>query len=214
MLQNITDYLINNNLVTTSKANLLAKIKTSYNEEFAYMKNVCKKILIKDYILEAGETVSDITKENYFGFVYMPKKAVTLKSTSFMFVVDDEQEVNLKLGYTNGVDDVSLEEAVADSSWFVNGMMDKALECTKTNEYIMNPFTAIDTNDLNYLAEEKTLFQILRDNKFETYFKNTNGDYSEETLLKNVNTGNYIYMQMSAEAPYNFAEAFAEVKEF
>ena len=215
VLENMATYLSTNGYSSEAKESLLSKLRTSYDNSFAYMKNVCKKIMIKDYILEPEKTAENIEKKNYFGFIYMPKQMVTLEETSFVFAVDEEKTVDFKMGYTNGVDNVLLEEETADSTWFnEDGLMEKALNTTKTKDYLLNQFTAIDESDIRYLSEGKTLFDILKDDKFLIYFKDTAGDYSAETLLNNVNTGNYLYMQLTADAPYNMAEMFVTVKSY
>lgn len=215
VLENIATYLLTNGYSSATKELLLSQLRTSYDNSFAYMKNVCKKIMIKDYILEPEKTAENIEKKNYFGFIYMPKQMVALEEASFVFAVDEEETVDFKMGYTNGVDDVLLEEETADSTWFnEDGLMEKALNTTKTKDYLLNQFTAIDESDIDYLSEGKTLFDILKDDKFLIYFKDTAGDYSEETLLKNINTGNYLYMQLTADAPYNMAEMFVTVKSY
>lgn len=187
---------------------ILNKIKDSYDKEsFAYMKNVCAKILIKDYILEADKTATDIPKKNYVGFVYMPKQDVVMEETSFVFLVDDGKTVDITANYLSSTTDDELDTATADSSWFSGGMADKLLTC-ELNDYILTTFTAIDSNDLNYLSEEKTIFKIMRDNKFSTYFKDSANVESSESLLENVNTNNYFYLSLNSDSAYNMAEAF------
>ncbi len=223
VLENIANYVTSKGYTSMNEESTLAKLKTAYDAEMAYMKNVCKKILIKDYILDEGEYTTNIPKKDYFGFVYMPKQMVTLEKTAFIFVVDEGKQVQTKVMYSDGMGQTVLEEATADSTWFVNGMMEKALNVEDSPNYTLNEFTAIDTSNLTYLEEGKTLFQILRDGRFETYFKNINiedlnknktetEDGTNEILLKNINTGNCMYVQMGADAPFNIAESFVTVK--
>ena len=210
----IANYIVGSGLVSVDLPTFTSFLNNSYNQNFAYMKNVCKKILIKDYILEEGKTAENISKEQYFGLVYMPKQMVTIEYASYAFVIENEKTVDIKMAYASGTSQNIIVEATADETWFVDGQTKKMLETEGTNTYILNEFTAIDKNDLNYFATEKTLFQVLKDGRFEAYFKNTNGDYSEEVLLKNVNSGNYLYMQLSADSPFNFAEVLVEVNAY
>lgn len=223
VLENIANYVVTKGYTANNYESMLTLLKNAYDTELAYMKNVCKKIIIKDYILEDGEYTSDIEREDYFGFVYMPKQTVTLTKTSFIFVVDEGKQVKTKVMYSSGSEQTVLEEETADSTWFVDGMTEKSLDVTDSSNYTLNQFTAIDTSDLTYLANGKTLFQILRDEKFGVYFKNIDAsdlnknkteaqEGTNEILLKNINTENCMYILMDADAPFNIAESFVNVK--
>ena len=178
------------------------------------MKNVCAKVLIKDYILETEDAFAqDIKKENYFGFIYMPKEDVIIKSTSLIFVVDENKTVDIVANYNSGTEITQLAENTAEPSWFNGGIADKSFDCTLDN-YIIKSFTAIDTSDVNYLNTEKSLFQIMKDGKFNIYFKDDTNALDAQELLKNVKTdNNYFYVQMNSDTSFNMAEGMVEYRD-
>lgn len=197
---------------TKDEQTILTQLKESYNKtEFDYMRNVCTKILIKDYIVNEGETATNIPKKNYVGFVYMPKQQVIMNSLEFLCAVDENKQVDISAKYKS--DDLFKEVTSdkADSTWFKNGLVDKTLECN-LSEYILQQFTALDSSDINYLSNGKTLFDIFKDGKFNTFFKSGVNANDVTSLLENINTLNYFYLQMSADSSFNLAESSAEYK--
>lgn len=212
VLNSISNYLILNGYSTATQATLLLKLQESYTQHFSYMKNVCKKIIIKDYLLEENKTVSDIPKKNYAGFIYMPRKNVIIESSYFIFAVDETKTVDITANFTNGTDIIEIKTATADSTWMKNGTSDKTFEIASPNEQLLAEFTAFNAENKEELKNGKTLFDLLKNETFNNYFKDTNGDFSISTLLKNVKTANYMYLELASDSAFNFTEGYSTVK--
>lgn len=211
VLNKMAEYVANNCSTAGSAAivNALNGIYNKVNSDYAYMKNVCKKILIKDYLCETDNRVSGVEKKNYFGMVFMPKENVVIKSTAIAAVVDAGQTVEIFAKYASDGNTEVINSGSASETWFEEGGANEALECDYNN-FILNKFNAFNVEDSNYLKQGKTLFEILKDGKFETYFKNTDFDYSEQKLLENINTSNYAYIQTKASLPFNMIDIVTE----
>lgn len=200
-------YLTNKGI---NEITLYSKFKELYElPKYDYMRNVCAKILIKDYILADGQRAIDIPKKNYVGFVYMPKESVVFKKANFAFGIDEEKTVNISANYKRETLKEEIKTDIADSTWIKNGDLEKSFDC-ELNEYIFTEFTAIDEPNLLYLNEPKTLFDICRDNKFNKFFKEDANKNDVNNLLDNVNTNNYFYLKLNSDSPYNMAESFVE----
>lgn len=190
---------------TLDKTQILNELKTSFNSNFAYMKNVCSKILIKDYILTEEEKSMDIPKNNYLGFVYMPKQDVTMKSTNFIFKIDNEQEVQIKANYKDGENITEIDAGTADSSWFKGGSMEKAMDLN-LNSYNLKQFKSLDDNDINYFATEKSLFEICRENKQSIYFNDDVNFADSSTIMSGFKTDAYFYLELQGNSNYNMVD--------
>ena len=81
----------------------LDNIKTTLSEKmqtetYLQYKNVTPKIYVWDYILDGDDaTLEKLPKKDYYGFIFMPKETVTMKSTSFIFVIDGGYGVDVTL---------------------------------------------------------------------------------------------------------------------
>lgn len=186
----------------------LSAIYDDANSNFNYMKNVCKKIIIRDYLCEGENAgVSGVERENYLAMIFMQKKDVVFKETSIAVIVEDKSEVNLSINCVTGGEKSTITSATADSSWF-SGVA-KNMLVGDLNDLELTEFTAIEADE-EYLKYGQTLFQILKDNKFLNYFKDTAGDYAIGTLLQNVNTSNYVYVESDAQTPFNMIDVFTK----
>lgn len=188
---------------------IYTELENAYDLNFGYMKNVCAKILIKDYILDADKTTSNIPKKNYLGFVYMPKQDVIINTARFIYAVDQDKTVSISANYKNETLIEEIATDTADSTWFSGSVSNKYFEC-KFDKYILNEFTAIETNNQGYLSEGKTIFDIYKDGKGDVYFNNPQNVSSNVNLLESFKTNNYIYLQMQADSQYNMAESITD----
>ena len=212
VISKMSNYLVTNNMVSgVTQEQLALKIKEKFDSDYSYMKNVCSKIVIKDYLFEDAESgLKELPKKNYFGMVFMPNKEVTIKETAFTLILDNTRTANVAVKIKNAAQPPeTIEEAEADETWFVDGEIKTTLD-VNLEEYQVAQFGAIDTNNINYLAEGKSLFTMLREDKFETYFNNTLGDYSEQALLENIKTNNYLYLDIDADSYFVVADIYSE----
>ena len=136
------------------------------------------------------------------------------ETSSFVFVIDEGQTVDININLMNNNEVTTLESAQADSSWATkDGLVSTGIEFKTPDDVILANFTAFNPNNHEELKDGKTLFDILKDGTFGNYFKNTNGSEDVSTLLQNVNTHNYVYLELNGTAPYNYAEFYAKVNE-
>ncbi len=213
VIANMSNYLVSNGLVgggVTQEA-LALKIREVFDADYRYMKNVCSKIIIKDYLFEDAESgLKELPKKNYFGMVFMPNKDVTITDSAFVAILDNTRTADIAVKYKEGaLPPETIEEATADETWFVDGKIDVSLD-VDLSEYPLSIFEAIDENNINYLAEGKSLFTMLRENTFETYFNDTLGDYSEQALLENIKANNYIYLDIDADSYFIITDSYSE----
>lgn len=213
VFNSMSNYLINNSYTVATSQNLIAKLNEIYEQDFAYMKNVCKKILIKDYLIEGTNTIKDIPKKNFAGFVYMPRKMIMMKS-SFIFAVDEENTVDIAVNIKNNNEVTELATATADNTWMKDGYAENFLEFSSPEDILVSEFTAFNESNIQELSEGKTLFDVLKDGTFNNYFKNVNGSEDVSTLLENINSNNYVYLNLNGTAPFNYSELLAEIKQY
>lgn len=178
-----------------------------------FYNNTAPKIYVWDYILEnKDDTLKQLPKKDYYGFVYMPKQNVEMTSASFVFVVGGGYGVDVCLYQQNQQTTTALGEvANANVTWFKDSHLEEMyeVELNKT----LTQFTAIDTNDVTALSEPVSLFDLLEKGTYNIYFNETE-DYEGITLLQNMADSNYIFLAMDnkdeQKDPFNFAEAFVE----
>ena len=219
-LNKVTDYLVTYKKSTVSRGDIYNTIKNAFDLDYQYMTNVCKKIIIKDYIFDSEFSgVKEIEAKNYGGIVFMPKEDITIKDVEFGFIIAQGYNVNanyynvqnedITVLETTSDNQTSTDAVTADSSWFEDGMIQKGLD-VKPTEYPLAKFNALDENNLNYLSSGVSLFKLLKDNKFITYFNNIEISYetSIETLLQNVNTNSYQFLKCDSDAYYIVADVF------
>ncbi|MBE7082505.1 MAG: hypothetical protein E7378_02350 [Clostridiales bacterium] len=192
---------------------IVDELTTIYSTNYSYMGNIAPKVYVKDYIPAGDETIQNITQEKYYGFVFMPKQNCEIKESSFTIITtgSNTATATLKL-MSQGTASVVSQEQTVDNSWYdsQNQMPDKFYESGKINKNI-STFTAIDTNDTGYLSAGKSIFELLRQNKFETYFKATT-DYSGNNLLENIKSNDYLYLQISTQQGIFIAEYETKLK--
>lgn len=208
----MAEYIYNQGISSQEEDNIEHAIKTIYESDsynYSYMKNVCKKILIKDYLCNEEGHISNVERKNYFGLVFMQKQNVVINTTNIAVIVEGEGTVDISVNYNGNENNVNIETDTADSSWYVDGIAETVVECD-LSDYVLNKFTAIDEQDIEYLKNGKTLFEILKDEKFNLFFKDTAKDYSEEKLLQNINTNNYVYVGTKSNSQFNIIDLVTE----
>ncbi len=213
VLTTIGEYVFDNELVVgLAEDVIIQKLNEIYdkaNSSFAYMKNVCKKILIKDYLCDGENGITNIQQKKYFGVVYMPKQDVTIKSTNIAIKVDEGATVDITMKNINEGSINEINSAVADSSWFNGGVFGNAFTC-ELKDYPISKFTAIDEENFSYLNQEKTLFQILKDGKLSVYFNEGIENFDEQTLMENFKSKDYLYLTLNSSDSFNVADIITE----
>lgn len=188
-------------------------LENIYNNDFAYMKNVCSRILIKDYIFNSEtEGIIEMESKNYQGVVFMPKENLTITNTEFAFIVPQGYTVEASYNYVENGVPTEITTAVADSTWFEDGVIKNDFEINLT-DYSLTKFEAIDENDINYLSNGVSLFKILKDGKLNNYFKdatNVDENTSVTDLLNNIKTNNYQYLKCNCDGYYIVADVLTE----
>ena len=173
------------------------------------MKNVCSKVIIKDYLLEDENSTLKLNKENYLAGIFMPKKSTTISQTEFIYKVDENKTVKSNISFVGAENKDVLSTANVDSSWF-NVTAQQAQIYEFATPITLETFTAIDTSNMQYLTEAKTLFEIIKDGKYNIYFSNNDNDYSNETLLLKVNSVNYLMLDFESTSEFNFIDFYIE----
>ena len=89
---------------------------------------------------------------------------------------------------------------------FVDEDFKKMFECNDINQNV-SLFNAIDIQNVEYLQTKKTVFDLLRDDKYNIYFKEiTDKDYSAINLLQNIKQDKYLYLETSSIENFNIVE--------
>lgn len=185
-------------------------LQTVDNAKYNKYKTVCDKIFVYDYIFnEEDDSLEDLSKKNYVGFVFMPKEDVVLNSTSFRFVVDGGYGVNTSIKFKNNSEITNIiEETNVDITWYDEGEY-KTLDAEDIN-LSLSKFTAINLSNLSDLETPVSIRTLLNEEKFQLYFNAIEGEYSSINLMDNINTTNYLYLTFSSFDPFNFAEYVTE----
>lgn len=197
---------IKNNFSNTEISDLNTKVTASV-QKFNYIKNICSKVFIQDFVSLEDEGVQNLGCHNYVGYIFMPKKNITIKSTSFAVLPQNESTINLQL---KKIDNGNMQNVgqcqTADSSWIVDEDFKKMFECNDINQNV-SLFNAIDIQNVEYLQTKKTVFDLLRDDKYNIYFKEiADKDYSAINLLQNIKQDNYLYLETSSIENFNIVE--------
>lgn len=218
--------IVFDSIANTIKTNAWAsasvtKIKSALEdkyEETSYQsyKNVTPKIYVWDYILDGKkDTLEKLPRKDYFGFIFMPKQTITMTSASFIFVIDGGYGVDVCLKHqTSGQSDPTPlgDSRNANVTWFYDEHMQDFYECTFNIK--LDTFEAIDTNT-STLTTPTSIYTLLENNTYSNYFTQTE-DYNGLTLIQNVATSNYIYLELDNKdedkSQFNFAEQLVEYK--
>ena len=209
------NYIITHNYIKPGKTqvDVYNSLISSLNDDYSYMKNVCKKIIIKDYIFEEDSGIKELEAKKYGGLVFMPKEDVTITDLEFGFIVPQGVEVNATYNcYENG-QITEIANATADSSWFVDGIIENSLHIDIADKTIKK-FTALDEENIEYLTSGMSLFNLIKNEKINTYFNGLIVGYETtiNDLLCNIKTDNYHYLKCQAEGYYIVADVLTEYK--
>ena len=220
VINSIASTLISNSSGTSWASNNSSAIKTALTTkcnsiEYQSYKNVTPKIYVWDYILENEDSsLEKLPKKDYIGFVFMPKENVTLTSASFFFVVEGGYGVDVCLYKQEQQNAVPFSTPQnANVTWFKDNHMQEIYECDFNEE--LQQFTAIDTNNVKALSTPTSIFTLLQDGTYSTYF-NQMENYDDLTLLQNMADSKYIFLYTDNKdedrSEFNFAEAMVSYK--
>lgn len=184
-------------------------------DSYLAFKNVTPKIYVWDYVLNGEDNgFENLPRKDYYGFIYMPKTNVKMTSASFIFVVDGGYGVDvcLKNKQSATAEPVNLGEVVnANSGWFYDDHMQEFYECEFDVD--INAFDAINKSDVSELATPTSIYTLMGNNTFSNYFTVTD-EITGLTLIQNVATSNYVYLEFDNKdedkSPFNFAEQIVE----
>ena len=212
-IETMASYLKTNNLISVEKLTAETLLKALYlSSDYAYMRNVCSRIIIRDYLFDGDEAgLENLPKKNYLGMTFMQNKDMTINGGGFVFILDSGMTASASVCYVNEDGDVSeIDSAEADETWFdgtATTLFDVDLSSSPVKE-----FRAFDGDNQQYLQEGKSLFQIFRDGKYFEFFNNIDGDYSFENIINHINTDSYIYIkaEVSPDGYYIVADAMLD----
>lgn len=181
-------------LITTQILNVLSEPKYNVRTE---------KLYVKDYILDGDETLSDIPQENYKYMIYMPKENVTFSYFSFTLREIDFDNFTLSLLINGELTELNGGLFTSSEDF---GIESYNYETATDLSILASAFTDIDTENLNALSEESSLFDILSLENSGIYLT----DFVDDTGTANANIKtiktNGIGVQFVSEQPFFFAE--------
>lgn len=181
-------------LITTQTLNVLSSPKYNVRTE---------KLYVKDYILDGDETLSDIPQENYKYMIYMPKENVTFSYFSFTLREIDFDNFTLSLLINGELTELNGGLFTSSEDF---GIESYNYETATDLSILASAFTDIDTENLNALSEESSLFDILSLENSDIYLT----DFVDDTGTANANIKtiktNGIGVQFISEQPFFFAE--------
>mgnify|MGYP005809479385 FL=1 len=181
-------------LITTQTLNVLSAPKYNVRTE---------KLYVKDYILNGTETLSDIPQENYKYMIYMPKENVTFSYFSFTLREIDFDNFTLSLLINGELTELNGGLFTSSEDF---GIESYNYETATDLSILASAFTDIDTENLNALSEESSLFDILSLENSDIYLT----DFVDDTGTANANIKtiktNGIGVQFISEQPFFFAE--------
>ncbi|MDY2696149.1 MAG: hypothetical protein SOV27_03185 [Eubacteriales bacterium] len=206
VFNSIANTIKNANLSTEDKVIIVEKLNIAFaDEKYSNEKLILPKIVVKDLVFEEGKKqLGEITREKYLGYVFMPKEDVTFNTISFRFVINQGYNADIELiRNDNGNEQILLEKQTIDNSWYNEGDFE-IYEYDGTQE--VSTYTAINSANTSELKNGVSLYKLIVNNQYSTYFKAITGEYTGEELLKNINSNNYIYLRCSSDTTFNLAE--------
>ena len=211
VINSIADTIVTNNYSSLEKDIIQNKLNGQLNNsKYNEYKQVCDKLYVKDYILDSNSTLKDMAKENYVGIIYMPKENVTINSASFIFVVDQGYGTKTELKLYNNSNSTSVApETQIDVTWYKNSSDFKTYDAENINTNLTK-FNAINNANTKELEQETSIYKLLKNGSYSTYFKQIEGNLNVENLLNNINTENYLYFQCDSQYSFNWAEYSVE----
>lgn len=195
-----TDTSTYENLITSETLNVLSEEKYNVRTE---------KLYVKDYILEGGNTMQNIPKENYKYMIFMPKQNVTFTYLSFVFVDIDYSNFNLTLqGENSTIDYTSLLFTTEE-----DGGVSYLFESSYGISVSASTFTDIDTNNLNALSEGLSIYDIVNSELNSDIYLTDLAVEEIVTADSNIKTVkiNGVYAQFNSDNAFYFMEYMTEV---
>lgn len=184
-------------------------LEGAYEENFGYMKKICSKILIKDYLLNESNSNFTTEKLQYISVIYMPNQKVTINNVDFIYKVDDNETVQSKLIHKTSTNSEILVESSIDSSWYEN------LTATQSQEYNTTPieletFSAFNPEEPSLFKDGIAVFELIKNGLFESYFNTIEGEINETNLISSIKLEECLMLQFNATAKFNFIDMTAE----
>ncbi len=185
-----TNLTYNGELTEEKITQIQSQISTTITDFLKQDKYIfrAEKLFVKDYILSSDDaTIEGVEEKQYKAMIYMPKNAVTFNDISLLVRDVDAQKFSVNY---NGA---PLEESV----WM-------ELEGSTTYLYSYNStltaaaYNHIDSNNLGFLSEGKSVLEILRSENAEKYITKQNDIY---TYISDGAKFDFNY-----DAPFTFAE--------
>lgn len=207
VFDSIANTIKNENLSSVDISTIKTNLNNSYTDDkYAINKMILPRVIVKDYILsEANSEIPALNKQKYLGYVFMPKQEVTFDDLSFMFVVNEPNTIEVELKqFQNGTVQTLCPKTTVDHTW----CKDNDFEIYEMEEGTpsVTQFTAINQANVQELANGVSLYSLIKNDIYSTYFKTIDGEYTAEKLLTNINSENYIYLQTSCGTAFNLAE--------
>lgn len=216
VFDSIANTISENSWASSNKTNIKATLQNQFKDEkFSSYKNVTPKIYVWDYILDGkDDSLKKLPRKDYYGFIFMPKQDTKMTFASFIFVVDQGYGVDVCLKHKTSEqsEPTALGDVVnANVTWFDNQHTQKFYECDFDAN--LNTFEAIDSNNTKALTTPTSIYTMLGNGIYSNYFNETE-NYDGLTLIENVATTNYIYLELNNKdedrSPFNFAEQIVE----
>ncbi len=180
----IINYINANDLYTTggdesgsdSSSQVESEIENRITEYFSSASAVrVEKVFIRDYIFEADGGITNLVEEEYICAIYMPKSSVSVNR--FEMVVGGEISLDdMTVTITDGTNSADLVGEIIDQD------LDAYMFSVNNINLTADAFTGIDANNINYLSNGKSIYEILLDETVDNslYIENKVGDDGEE----------------------------------
>lgn len=187
---------------------VLEALEDAYEDNFGYMKKVCSKILVKDYLLNSEDERFTLEKKHYISFIYMPKQEVTINSLTYAYKVDGTQKLNSKLIYTKNSDSKTLVESNIDSSWY-DGV------ANETQEYIipitLGAFTEIGAK-ANTFKTPISIFELRTNDEYSELFNGVddNIEIDRTNIPETITSSERLMLEFDTDASFNFIDILAQ----
>lgn len=169
-----------------------------------HMSMRAEKVYIKDHIFESDDAMmTNITQQNYISMIFMPKKNVTFTYISFLLGLIDYGNFNLYVQLGNDTINItstqwsSVDDAGHDI-WLY--------ESSSSLNVDVGIFSAIDTNDLNYLSTTKSLWQLMLEDRYNIYVQTITAEDGELVVTSETNDNNYLLVNFESDKDFNFVE--------
>lgn len=191
--------IVNNNI---DNATVEQTISDNISNYFTNSINVrTEKLFIKDYIFEnEDDMMENITEKNYISLIFMPKTQVEFTYLSFIISNADYDNFDMYIQYENNVIDLNKLNFTTKN----DGGESYLYETDSNISVPVETFSDISIEDLGYLSEGLSLYNILNGNiDYNIYLQNiTNEDGTSILTYKE----NGLVVKFSSLEPFVFVE--------